>query len=115
MAFWIPMAIGAGVGLLKNQSEREQTKKMNQAAAAQTEYSALTGMGPGQIQKMKSPWEDMLQGAAAGASFGQQFGGAGGGGAGAGAAPPVTMAGVQGSGIQQKQNPWKSMGGGMYA
>ena len=113
--FWIPMAIGAGVGLLKNQEEQAQVRAQNKAAAAQTEYSALTGMGPGQIQQAPSAWEGMMQGAMAGAQFGMagQSAGLWGQGAGAGASQGAQMAGTQGS--QIRNNPWKSMGNSMYA
>lgn len=115
--FWIPLAVGAGLGLLKQREEAKAIKKQNEAAAAQTEFSPLTGMGPGQIQRAPSPWEGMMQGAMAGAQFygaGKQAGMWGGT-----PQPTVTpgmgtMTGVQGSQMQNK-NPWASMGGGMYA
>lgn len=111
--FWVPMAIGAGVGLLKNQEEQAQVRKANKAAAAQTEYSALTGMGPGQIQRAPSAWEGMMQGAMAGAQFGAagQSAGLWGQGASGAASSAPQMAGTQGSSMykQQSGNPWARM------
>jgi len=123
MAFWIPMAIGAGVGLMKNKSDKERADRMNQAAATQTMYSPHTGMGPGQITQAPSGLEAAMQGAMAGAQMGSAFGAMGGGGAAAGGASAVPagsaqVAGTQGSQIFQNQqfNPWAmNQGGGMYA
>lgn len=117
--FWIPMAIGAGLGLLKNQEDQRQVRRMNKAAAAQTEFSPLTGMGPGQIQSAPSPWEGMLQGGMAGAQFGlagKQAGLWGNSGNQASqAAAPAIMAGTQGS--NYNNNPWMKLNQsrGMYA
>ena len=126
MAFWIPMAIGAGVGLLKNKADKERADRMNQAAATQTMYSPHTGMGPGQITQAPSGLEAAMQGGMAGAQMGMMGQSAGLWGQGAGAASAVPAgsqmtAGVQGSSavsgnvdpfaqsqgmFQQQQNPW---------
>lgn len=126
MAFWIPMAIGAGVGLMKNKSDKEKADRMNQAAATQTMYSPHTGMGPGQITQAPSGLEAAMQGAMAGASMGSAMGSMGGAGAAGGSQMAVPAgsqmtAGVQGSSavpmtsdpfaqsqgmFQQQNNPW---------
>lgn len=84
MAFWIPLAIGAGAGLLKNELvDKPQHKRMQRAQAEMTRYSPWTGM-QGKILTPPSAFGSMLQGATTGAMFGQMAGGMGGmGGAGA--------------------------------
>lgn len=112
--FWIPMAVGAGLGLLKNQDDQSVMRAQNKAAAAQTEFSPLTGMGPGQIQRSPSPFEGLMQGAMAGAQFGAAGKAAGLWGKSQDAIPAATMAGTQGSQVT-KPNPWGNMNQGMYA
>ena len=69
--FWQAMAIGAGLNLLKNQSDKARADKMNKAAAVQTAYSPHTGMGPGQMTQAGSGLEAAMGGAAQGAMVGQ--------------------------------------------
>lgn len=72
--FWIPMAVGAGVGLLKNQADKERADRMNQAAAVQTAHSPHSGLGAGQMTQAPSGLESAMQGGMAGAQMGQAYG-----------------------------------------
>jgi hypothetical protein len=102
-AFWIPMAIGAGLGALKNMDQADQVKRQNKAAAAQTEYSALTGSGPGQIQQAPSMFGDVLQGAATGAAFSSANPGMFGGGTASQYSQAANIPGQTGNMIGQQQ------------
>lgn len=98
--FWIPLAMMAA-GMIKNQFDKKANQRQNDAQIAQTKYSALTGMGPGQIKSDPSTIGAGLKWGAAGLGLQQGLaasaaGGLGGAGAaGAGAAG----AGAQGAGL----------------
>ena len=83
---WIPMAIGAAMGAIKNQGDKKKADDLNKAASVQTMYSPHTGMGRGNLTQAPSGLEAMMQGAAAGAQMGGMMGG------GAGAAGGATSA-----------------------
>lgn len=89
--FWIPLAVGAGLGVAKNIEGQAQASAQRKAEAAKTRFSPWTGM-VGQAVKSPSLFGDVLQGGAAGAMLGQglEATGALGGGA----------AGAQGAGLQ---------------
>lgn len=74
--FWLPIAIGAGLGLGKTALDSAGRKRDTKVQAATTRYSGWTG------QKAKEPREvnlfnDFLTGAGAGAVAGSLLGGAG--------------------------------------
>lgn len=79
MAWWLPLALGAGAGLLKNELvDKPQNEALQAAEAEKTKWSPWTGM-KGQTLKPPSAFGSMLQGAATGAMIGQMGGGQGGG------------------------------------
>ena len=67
--FWVPLAMAA-YGAYQGNQQQKQAAAMNKAAAAQTEFSPLTGSGPGQIQMSGA---DALSGAIKGGMAGLQF------------------------------------------
>ena len=87
--FWVPMAIGAGLGLMKGMSDQKQYEERQSAQAEMTKYSPWTGMH-GQVLKQPNVFGSILQGGAMGAMAGQSMG-AGGGAAAAPQSQPVAM------------------------
>lgn len=74
MAWWLPLALGAGAGLLKNELvDKPQNEAMQAAEAEKTKWSPWTGM-KGQTLKPPSAFGSMLQGGATGAMIGQMGG-----------------------------------------
>jgi len=98
--FWIPLAMMAG-GMIKNQFDKKANQRQNDAQIAQTKYSALTGMGPGQIKSDPSTIGAGLKWGAAGLGLQQGLAAAAAGGlGGAGAAGAGAVgAGAQGAGL----------------
>ena len=74
MAFWIPLAIGAGLGAAKYAVDKGKEKRDRALQAATAKYSPWTGMAP---QAVAEPniLGNVIQGGTAGAMFGQQFAG----------------------------------------
>lgn len=71
MAFWLPMAIGAGVGLAKSHFiDRPRADRQRQLAAQTAAYSPWTGMQPQQVQEADY-LGPALQGGMTGAMLGQ--------------------------------------------
>lgn len=75
MPFWIPAAIGAGVGAIKYLGDAEKEKRDRKLAAETIRNSPWTGMQAGPVHEA-SLFNNLLQGGTAGANFGQQFGSA---------------------------------------
>lgn len=83
--WWIPMAVGAGAGLLKHELvDKPQHKRMQNAQAEITKYSPWTGM-QGKILTPPSAFGSIMQGLSTGAMM-SQMGGAGAGASGTGGA-----------------------------
>lgn len=74
--FWVPLAVGAGLGLLKYGADAQKEKKDRELQAATARLSPWTGMHPGAV-KSADLLGNVLQGGTAGAMFGQQFDGGG--------------------------------------
>lgn len=74
MAFWIPLAIGAGLGVAKFAADKEKEKRERALQAATARYSPWTGMSPQAVAE-PSLMGNLVQGGTAGAMFGQQFAG----------------------------------------
>jgi len=72
--FWIPLAMMAA-GMAKNQFiDKPQAKARNMAAAAQTEYSPLTGYGPGELENKPSTVGAGMKWGATGLALNQAMG-----------------------------------------
>lgn len=74
MAFWIPLAIGAGLGAAKYAVDKNKEKRDRALQAATAKYSPWTGMAPQAVAE-PSLLGNVIQGGTAGAMFGQQFNG----------------------------------------
>ena len=66
---WIPIAVGAGIGLLQAQNKKEEEAKDRALQATTTQYSPYTGMHAAAPERT-----DTLGMAAGGAAAGAQFG-----------------------------------------
>lgn len=75
----VPIAIGAGMGYLKNQEAKRQEDADRELAAATIENSPWTGMQPNQIRRAGSTLGSVFGGGVQGAMLGQSLGGMGGG------------------------------------
>lgn len=75
MAWWIPLAIGAGAGLGKGLLDQEEQDRQRKIAAVTARWSPWTGM-QAQLPRGSNMLGSVLSGAMAGAMMGKQFGGA---------------------------------------
>lgn len=73
--FWIPLAVGAGVGLLRNQMQASAAADERKRQAAITRYSPWTNM-KGQTVQDPDMLGNVLGGAVTGAALGQSAGAA---------------------------------------
>ncbi len=75
----VPIAIGAGMGYLKNQEAKRQENADRELAAATIENSPWTGMKPNPIRRAGSTMGSVFGGGVQGAMLGQSLSGMGGG------------------------------------